>query len=239
MDKKEKEWRQKRIGRITASELDQLVSASGKVIDGNVAYVRKKRFERKHGFSYPAFGRALEIGKEMEKYACAWYRANYPMSEIIYAQEIADEIPIWTVDWANFSASPDAFSPDESLVVEFKTLVGVANIEFFADDRTSYEEKMHAVMKEHGSQIAGQFLSNPKVQEIRLVKYIPQSDDVDEDIDSPLAPWRGIVFCFKRADFDLDSLHDRIIWFDKFIDSDNDAKLLKTLPYGCITPEKK
>lgn len=239
MDKKEKIWRQKRLGKITASELDQIISASGKIIDGNIAYVRKKRFERVHGFCYPNFGRALEIGKEMEKYACAWYRANYPMSTILYCQEDFDEIPFWSVDWANFGASPDAFSPDESRVVEFKTLVGVANIEFFADERTAYEDKLKAVLKDHGAQIAGQFLSNPKVQEITLVKYIPQSDDVEEDIDSPLAPWRGHVFCFKRSDFDLDELHDRIIWFDKFIDSDNDAKLLKNLPAGSVKPDKK
>lgn len=238
MDKREKEWRRKRLGRITASELDQLVSASGKVIDGNIAYVRKKRFERVHGFCYPAFGRALEIGREMEKYACAWFRANYPLTEIVYSQEL-DEIPFWSVDWANYGASPDGFSPDESLVVEFKTLVGISNIEFFADDRTHYEDKRQAVLKEHGSQIAGQFLSNPKVKEIKLVKYIPQSDEVDEDIDSPLEPWRGLVFSFKREDFDLDALHDRIIWFDRFIDSDNDAKKLKTLPFGSIQPEKK
>lgn len=238
MENKEKIWRQKRLGKISASELDQLVSASGKVIDTNIAYVRRKRFERVHGFSYPSFGRALEIGREMEKYACAWYRANYPLTEIVYSQEL-EEIPFWAVDWANFGASPDAFSADESLVVEFKTLVGLSNIEFFADERTAYAEKRQAVLKEHGNQIAGQFLSNPKVKEIRLVKYIPQSDDIDEDIDSPLAAWRGCVFMFSRNDFNLDELHDRIIWFDRFIDSDNDAKLLKTLPFGVIKPETK
>lgn len=238
MDNREKIWKAKRLGVITASELDCLMSASGKIIDSNIAYVRRKRFERTHKFTYPIFGRAMEIGREMEKYACAWYRENYPLNEIVYAQEL-EEVPFWKVDWANFGASPDAFSPDHSLIVEFKTLVGNSNIEFFSDDHTSYEEKRSLVLKEHGAQIMGQFLSEPAAKEAHLVKYVPQSDDVDEDIDSPLAPWRGTLFTFKREDFDLDELHDRIIWFDRFIDSDNDAKLLKTLPVGSITPEKK
>lgn len=236
MDNREKEWRTKRLGVITASELDNLMSASGKVTDTNVSYVRRKRFERTRGFCYPVFGRALEIGREMEKYACAWYRENYPLHKIIYAQELP-EIPFWGVDWARFGASPDAFSEDKTLVVEFKTLVGNSGIEFFTDERTSYEEKRSYVLKEHGAQIMGQFLSEPSVKEIHLVKYVPQSDDVDEDIDSPLAEWRGIVFIFKREDFDLASLRDRIIWFDKFIDSDYDAKVLKKLSPGSLKIE--
>lgn len=228
MDNREKIWKAKRLGVITASELDCLMSASGKIIDSNIAYVRRKRFERTHKFAYPVFGRALEIGREMEKYACAWYRENYPLNEIVYAQEL-EEVPFWKVDWADFGASPDAFSPDHGLIVEFKTLVGNSNIEFFSDDRTSYEEKRSLVLKEHGAQIMGQFLSEPAAKEAHLVKYVPQSDDVDEDIDSPLAPWRGTLFTFKREDFDLEELKKRIKFFDLFIDSDYDAKMLKKM----------
>ena len=38
---------------ITASELNQLTSKSGKIIEGTLSYIRAKRWERKHGFSHP------------------------------------------------------------------------------------------------------------------------------------------------------------------------------------------
>lgn len=226
MENKELNWKRMRLGRITASELGDIVSASGKIIDGNIDYVRKKRFERSHGFSYPISGRALELGHEQEPYAVKWWNANCPNLPIVYAQDL-EEIPFWAVNWAKFGASPDAYAPDQSYVVEIKSVVGNTTAEFFADDRTDYAEKRAVVLKEHGPQLAGQFLSNPKVEKIYLLKYIFQRDEVDDDTDSPLEPWRGIVFEFTRADFDLDDLQNRIILFDLFIDSEYNAKDFK------------
>lgn len=224
---KELVWKQKRLGLITASELSDITSASGKIIDGNVAYIRKKRFERKHGFSLPISGRPLDIGKEQEPYIIGWLRENYPSLEIVYSQEL-DDIPFWAVDWAKFGASPDGFTPDESIVFECKTLCGNSSIEYFADEYTPEEDKRKFVLKDHGDQIAGQFLSNDKVQEIWIVKYIYQHDDIMEDTDDPCASWRGLVFKFKREEFDLESMKERIIMFDKFIDSkENPAELKK------------
>jgi hypothetical protein len=225
---KEQVWKAKRLGCISASELNDLFSKSGKVTEANMDYVRKKRFHRKHKFELPVTGRALEIGREMEHDAVEWVRANYPSLDLVYAQEL-DEIPFWRVDWANYGASPDCYTSDESIVVEIKNLVGNDNVYFFGDDYTTYEEKRTEVFKEHGNQIGGQFLSNPKVEEIWLVKYIYQRDDVMEDVDSPVEPWRGIVFKFKREDFDLETMKDRIILFDKFIDSKDSPSMLKEI----------
>lgn len=221
MDKEQK-WLQNRLGRITASELDSITSASGKIIDGNIDYVRTKRFERNHGFSLPVYSHAMEVGKESEPYAVAWYRENYPQSPIIYSQELP-EIPFWTNPYIpNFGASPDAFSADEMVVLEIKTTVGNSTIEFFFDPATSYEEKKARVWKEHGSQILGQFLSNPKVLVIRLLKYCPCNDDILQDTTSPIAPWRGMVFEFERKDFvaSLAEMEERINLFNAFIASD-------------------
>lgn len=223
---KERAWLKKRLGRISASELNDIMSASGKFIDGNVDYIRHKRWERNHGFRLPVSGRALEIGKEMEKYAVEWLRNKYPKLDIVYAQE-CKEIPIWEADWGRFAASPDAFLSDESVVFEIKTLVGNGQIEFFGDPHTPQEDKRAMVVKEHGNQIAGQFLSNPKVKKIVLVKYIYQDDDIDEDIDSPLADWRGNIFVFERKDFDLDAVKQRILAVDAWINSELDPKLIK------------
>ena len=218
---REDRWLQKRLGMITASELSQITSASGKIIDGNLSYIRAKRWERRHGFSHPTSARAMEIGNEQEPYIAEWCRNNLGFQSIIYSKELP-ELPFWLSKECPMGASPDAYVPSERLVFEFKTLVGATAIEFFGDDFTSYEEKKLAVLKDHGDQILGQFLSNDNVEEIWLVKYIYQDDDIMKDTDSPNAPWRGIVFKFERKDFQesIREMRDRIILIDAMIDSE-------------------
>lgn len=225
---KELVWKAKRLGCISASELNDLFSRSGKVTEANMAYIRKKRFHRKHRFELPVNGRALDIGREMEHDAVEWLRANYPSVNWVYSQEL-DEIPFWKVDWANFGASPDCFSEDETVVAEIKNCVGNDTVYFFDDEYTSEDEKIGEVLQEHGNQLIGQFLSNPKVKEIWLLKYVYQRDDIMEDVDSPLEPWRGKVFKFKREMFGLDAAKERIIFFDNFIDSKECPSKLKEL----------
>ena len=206
---------------ITASELGNITSASGKIIDGNLSYIRAKRWERKHGFSHPVSAKAMDIGNEQEPMIAEWCRKNLLADgELIYSKELP-EIPFWTAPDCPLGASPDAYTPSERLVLEFKTLVGATAIEFFGDEHTSYEEKKLAVWKDHGDQLLGQFLSKPAVEEIWLVKYIYQDDDIMADTDSPLAPWRGIVFKFKRDDYleSIAAMRDRIILFDAMIDA--------------------
>lgn len=217
---KEEQWLKKRLGMITASELGQITSASGKIIDGNLSYIRAKRWERKHGFSHPISAKALDIGNEQEPYIHQWCKANLDYPEIIYSKDL-QEIPFWCAPDCPLGASPDAYTPDESVEFEYKTLVGATAIEFFGDDYTPYEEKKLAVWKDHGDQMLGQFISNPKVKEIILVKYIFQDDDIVADTDSPLAPWRGLVFPFKREDYagSIAYMKDRVCLYDAFIDA--------------------
>ena len=217
---KEEKWLNRRIGMITASELSSVSSASGKIIDTNLSYIRAKRWEREHGFSHPVSARAMDIGNEQEPMIYRWCVENLDLPEIVYSKDLS-EIPFWVSNDCPVGASPDAYVPDESIVLEFKTLVGNTAIEFFGDNYTSYEEKKAAVWKDHGDQLLGQFISNPAVQEIWLVKYIYQDDDIIRDTDSPLALWRGLVFKFSKLDFEesIKYMKDRIILFDKMIDS--------------------
>lgn len=219
MDKQAK-WLKKRLGMITASELGNITSASGKIIDGNLSYIRAKRWERKHGFSHPISARAMDIGNEQEPMIYEWCKANLGFDEIVYSKDL-EEIPFWIATDCPVGASPDAFTPDQSIVFEFKTLVGATSIEFFADEYTPYEEKKLAVWKDHGDQLLGQFISNSAVEEIWLVKYIYQDDDILQDTDSPLAPWRGIVFKFARKDYveSIEQMRQRILLFDRMIDA--------------------
>ena len=217
---KETDWLRRRCGMITASELGELTSTSGRIIDGTLTYIRKKRWERLHGFAHPVSARAMEIGNEVEPQIIAWCRENLVFPEIIYSKE-QEEIPLWWAPDCPLGASPDAYIPDESVVIEAKTLVGNTAIEFFDDKYTAYEEKKAAVWKDHGDQLLGQFLSNPKVQEIQLVKYIYCDDDIMSDTDSPLAPWRGNIFVFRREDYteSIAAMRERIILIDKMIDA--------------------
>ena len=219
MDKEQK-WLQKRLGMITASELGQITSSSGKIIDGNLSYIRSKRWERKHGFTHPVSARAMEIGNEQEPTIYEWCKANLGFNEIVYSKDLP-EIPFWVATDCPVGASPDAFTPDQRIVFEYKTLVGATSIEFFGDEYTSYEEKKLAVWKDHGDQLLGQFISNSAVEEIWVVKYIYQDDDILKDTDSPLAPWRGLVFKFARKDYEasIEEMKRRIILFDKMIDA--------------------
>lgn len=217
---KERQWMKRRLGMITASELGQIVSASGRIIDTNLSYIRSKRWERKHGFTHPVSARAMDIGNEQEPYIHEWCKANIADADIVYSKDLS-EIPFWIAPDCPLGASPDAYTLDESVEFEYKTLVGNTAIEFFGDDYTPYEEKKLAVWKDHGPQLLGQFLSNPKVQTITLVKYIYCDDDILEDTDSPLDPWRGFVFRFERKDYavSIAEMRDRIILIDKMIDA--------------------
>lgn len=217
---KEDIWLKKRLGMITASELGQITSAKGGIIETNLSYIRAKRWERKHGFAHPISARAMEIGNEQEPMIFEWCKANLDFNEIIYSKKLP-EIPFWSAPDCPLGASPDAFVPSERLVFEFKTLVGNTAIEFFGDEYTPYEEKKLAVWKDHGDQLLGQFISNPKIEEIWLVKYIFQDDDIMEDTDSPLAPWRGLVFKFSREDYaeSIAEMKGRIRLFDAMIDA--------------------
>ena len=239
---KQQIWLRKRLGMITASELGNITSASGKIIDGNISYIRAKRFERRHGFTHPVSSRAMDIGNEQEPMILEWCKHNLGDIEILYSKDLP-EIPFWVAPDCPLGASPDAFTPDEKTVFEFKTLVGATAIEFFADEYTPYEDKKLAVWKDHGDQLLGQFISNPAVERIILVKYIYQDDDIIQDTDSPLAPWRGLVFKFDRKDYEQSILEMkwRIQLFDAMIDApinpvefkkgewylDNDNKLQK------------
>jgi hypothetical protein len=162
----------------------------------------------------------MEIGNEQEPTIYEWCKANLGFNEIVYSKELP-EIPFWIATDCPVGASPDAFTPDQRIVFEYKTLVGATSIEFFGDEYTSYEEKKLAVWKDHGDQLLGQFISNSAVEEIWVVKYIYQDDDILKDTDSPLAPWRGLVFKFARKDFEesIEEMKNRIILFDKMIDA--------------------
>lgn len=220
MMNKEEKWLRRRLGMITASELGQITSGKGGIIETNLSYIRAKRWERKRGFAHSISTPAMKVGNEQEPMIYQWALANLGLGELVYSKDLP-EIPFWIATDCPVGASPDAYTPDQRIVLEFKTLVSATGIEFFGDEYTSYEEKKAAVWKDHGDQILGQFISNSAVEEIWLIKYIPQDDAILADMESPLAPWRGIVFKFARKDYEASivEMRGRIRLFDKMIDA--------------------
>lgn len=220
---KEQTWMKARCGRITASELGDLMSASGKIIDGCVSYIRSKRWERQHGYALGVSARTMEIGNENEPMIFEWLKANVGADNVVYSKDPElGEIPFWVPEDAPyFGASPDAFTFDRKTIWEFKTLVGNEATYFFMDKYTPMVEKKARVIKEHGPQILGLFISSPETDTVKLIKYAYQRDDIDLDVDSPLAPWRGIVFEFKRSDYQasIEEARKRIELFDQMIDA--------------------
>lgn len=237
MASKEEIWLNKRLGMITASELGEITSASGRIIDGCVDYIRRKRWERRYGFAHQVSSWQMEVGNQQEPYIFEWLKANYPYLDVVYSKNLS-EIPFWCAPDCPLGASPDAYTADEKVVFEFKTLVGAKGVEFFGDEYTPYADKKVAVLKEHGCQIMGLFLSNPKVEEIWLIKYIYCDDNIRKDTDSPLASWRGLVFKFERKDYELSiaAMRERIILFDKMIDAPIGPKEFKNGNWR-VTPE--
>ena len=166
----------------------------------------------------------MDIGNENEPMIFEWVKANCPGTEnVVYSkdQELG-EIPFWVPEDAPyFGASPDAFTFERDVIWEFKTLVGNEATCFFMDEFTPMADKTARVLKEHGDQILGLFISEPRARTIKLVKYAFQRDDVEKDIDSPLATWRGLVFEFKRETFSesIEEMRWRIELFNLMIDA--------------------
>lgn len=212
-----------RCGRITASELGEINPASGRVIDGCVSYIRAKRWERKHGYALAASSKIMDIGNENEPMIFEWIKANANCGDVVYSKDPdLPAIPFWVPsELPCFGASPDAFTSDRKVIWEFKTLVGNEATCFFMDEYTPMVDKKARVIKEHGDQIMGLFVSSPETEVVKLVKYVYQRDDIDIDLDSPLAPWRGIIFEFKRSDYlvSIEETKNRINFYNQMIDA--------------------
>ena len=233
---KEERWMLARCGKITASELSEITSASGKIIDGCVSYIRAKRWERAHGYTLPVSSHTMDIGNENEPMIFEWLKTNFGGDDVVYSkdQELG-EIPFWVPeDLPCFGASPDAFTFDHKTIWEFKTLAGNESTFFFMDEYTPMVDKKARVLKEHGDQILGLFISEPLAERVRLIKYAYQRDDIPNDTDSPLARWRGIVFDFERKDYEVSiaEMKSRIELFDAMINTHVNPVDFKTGKWG-------
>ena len=234
MTEKELNWFRKRVGVITASEVDKLFSASGKWIEGNITYLYQKQYERAYNEPLcPKSARSLTLGTENEPYAIAWMRNKYPELVIRHCSVDYDEIIFVKNDWG-LGGSPDGFIfingekeiPDKLL--ETKCVVGDKQICRYFSNTLPYEKKRIEAFEEHKFQLYAQFLLFPEVEEIILLKYRPQFDENPFDMLDVLDESRGIEFTYTRKEMGdmLQVVEDRVRFADEYLKSGQDLEMI-------------
>lgn len=229
MENREKEWFKKRVGVITASEVDKLFSASGKWIEGNITYLYQKQYERTFNEPLcPKFARSLTLGTENEPYAVEWMRSQHPEWDIKHCSKDFDEIFFVKNDWG-LGGSPDCFVFEEDILtklIEVKCVVGDKAICRYFSPTLPYDKKRIEAFDEHKYQILAQFLLFRYIDEIILLKYRPQFDDNPFDVRPVLDESRGIEFIFTRQEMGdmLQKVEDRVRFADEYLNSGKDLE---------------
>lgn len=231
MTQKELNWLKKRVGVITASEVDKLFSASGKLIEGNITYLYQKQYERTYNEPLcPKSARSLTLGTENEPYAIEWMRRQHPEWIIKHCSVDYDEIVFVKNDWG-LGGSPDGFVFEEDILtklIEIKCVVGDKAICRYFSNTLPYEKKRIEAFEEHKYQILAQFLLFPEVDEIILLKYRPQFDDNPFDVRPVLDESRGLEFTYTRKEMGdmLQVVEDRVRFADEYLKSGQDLEMI-------------
>ena len=231
MTEKELNWFRKRVGVITASEVDKLFSASGKWIEGNITYLYQKQYERTYNEPLcPKSARSLTLGTENEPYAIEWMRSQHPEWIIKHCSKDFDEIVFVKNDWG-LGGSPDGFIFEEDILtklIEIKCVVGDKAICRYFSNTLPYEKKRIEAFEEHKYQILAQFLLFRYVDEIILLKYRPQFDENPFDMLDVLDESRGIEFAYTRKEMGdmLQVVEDRVRFADEYLKSGQDLEMI-------------
>lgn len=107
------EWLAVRAGIPTASELDQLISPTGKLRTGDMpnTYLCRKLAERWTGYPLQSYsGGAMEQGSILEDEAIPWYEATHRVD--------LQRPGFLTNDYGSFGCSPDAMLADRGLEIK-------------------------------------------------------------------------------------------------------------------------
>ena len=236
MEKKEYDWFMKKAGHFSASKAKDLLSKSGSWTKGNISYIMEIAYQRKTGRPMPSVSsRTLKMGIENEPMAVDWLRENTDWIILHCDTDFDEKIFDVPFDDVMFGVSPDAFKMSMPVMaqynkafksyiealIEIKCVVGRERELFYFSDEYMFEEKRKEAFIEHGEQLAAQMLAYPTVQKAILLKYLPQSDFDEFDMDSPLDPSRGLVFEYTRDELsELMSVSEkRVRYADAWIKS--------------------
>lgn len=246
MDDREYKWHLKRIGKITASEVDKIMTASGRWTQTAVSYLYKIQHQREIKEPAPIKNaKSLKWGKENEAEAIEWLRENFLRGEykkhtIFHCDADGDE-KIFIEGENNFGGSPDAFLMKGKKVeayFEIKCTYGEEETNYIFSPTVPYERKKERVKKEHLWQIVGQMALPGAPDTIYLVKYDAQDVFNEFDTRSPLNQSRGIIFKFTREELSdkIEQLKERVAFADKClndgIDLDETEEYWEEYKYG-------
>ena len=238
MDAKEEKWLKERIGFISASEVDKLMSKSGKWTQGNITYlykIQRQRFLQEP--APPVFSKIMQIGIENEPYAVEWIRHDMGWNIAHCDKDFTEKIFIKT-DWG-LGSSPDAYLAERILrdemgivvlmshlkaLIEIKCVVGEKTTNYYFSPTVPFEKKRLRAFDEHRDQMAAQLLTHPSIETICLMKYDPQDDENPWDLRPVLDKTRGLLFEFSRAEFGsyLDEMKERVTFANDYLNSGKD-----------------
>jgi hypothetical protein len=167
------EWYKLRLGRPTASRLDDWTAVSvakgkeGTPLKSRTDYERELMFEKKFGVAFERYvNSAMEDGVNYEAFALKQYQA--------VTGNIVNEVGAWFNEW--FLASPDGGVGDEG-VVEAKVL----------KDNKFSEVLYDGVPTEHWKQIQGQLFASKRkwgdyvainftTKKIKIIRVLPDKE---------------------------------------------------------------
>lgn len=237
MDAKEEKWLKERIGFISASEVDKLMSKSGKWTQGNITYlykIQRQRFLKEP--APPVFSRIMQIGTENEPYAVEWIRVNMGWIVVHCDKDLSEKAFVKT-DWG-LGSSPDAYLVEDAFsdnlghiiaakikaLIEIKCVVGEETTNYYFSPTVPFEKKRLRAFDEHRDQMAAQLLTHPFVNTIYLMKYDPQDDENPWDLRPVLDESRGLLFEFSRDEFGsyLDEMKERVTFANDYLNSGKD-----------------
>lgn len=130
------EWHQARLGVVTASEADALITPTFKVSEGKgvETYLYKKVAEKFLGYAPETGGTfSMEQGNVIETIARPWYAFQYNTD--------VKEVGFCVSDDGRIGASPDGMLPDGS-GLEIKSPQGAAHLKYFVNGEVPPEYRV-------------------------------------------------------------------------------------------------
>lgn len=226
MEQREREWHLRRMGKFTASEVHNLMTASGKWTQTAISYLYK--IQRQRTLKQPApckNARSLEWGQINEKYAIEWLRENF--SENIFWCDSDGDEKVFIDGFDGFGGSPDAYlgRPDNiKAFIEIKSVFGETETNYIFSPTVPLSKKREFVFKEHGDQLAAQMLLPNAPRVIYLMKYDPMDENDEFDVRSPLSPDRGIMFQFAKEELlpKMKVIEERVKFANAYLNSGMD-----------------
>lgn len=210
MDARERNWHERRLGKITSSCLSDLMTKGTKgSMWGKTAisYLYEKLYERRTGRPIRnSSNRNFEFGHTNEPLAIEWLRENLPytIKHCSSDEDFPNGVVFCDDVIEGFGDSPDFYASDSvggadnfHIVGEAKCLASQGKFEMIS--RSTRAD----VVDEYCEQFVGHFIGNPQCDKLLYICYDgnDENDEFDEASDL-MASDRAVVFIYDRSEFE-------------------------------------